>query len=78
MGFSPMFLVCQQGHKSNVDEIEEKEFIKANRLRCVKILLNNGSLTNFRTMLLGMTPLHWAAYNGDAEIVDELLKQGAP
>ena len=40
-------------------------------------MLDKGSLTNFRTQLLGMTPLHWAAYNGDEEIVEELLKNGA-
>ena len=73
-GYAPIFLACQQGHKNTLDEEDYKEYIKTNRLRCVKLLLSAGSLTNFRTSLLGMTPLHWAAFNGDEEIVDELLK----
>ena len=78
MGYAPIFLACQHGHKSTLSEQDDKEFIRANRLRCVKTLLSNGSLASFRTALLGMTPLHWAAYYGDAEVADELLKCGAP
>lgn len=44
---------------------------------CVKILLQRSADVNFRTPKLGMTPLHWAAYQGDSDMVELLLQNNA-
>ena len=76
-GYQPIFLACWQGYKSILDEEADKKQIIENRTKVVKLLLDNGALSNVRSSHQGMTPLHWAAYHGDEEIVDELLKSGA-
>ncbi len=43
------------------------------RMECVRILLEMNANVNFRTPKLGMTPLHWASYQGDAMMVNLLL-----
>ena len=77
LGYQPIFLVCWQGFKSSLDETDDRVQIRENRLTCVKLMLDNGALANVRSILLGMTPLHWAAYHGDHQIVDELMNSGA-
>jgi len=47
------------------------------RLQTVKILLGRGADVNFMTPKLKMTPLHWAAYQGDTELLKLLLDNGA-
>ena len=75
---TPLFLACLYGKpKSAVLENEETTEIQENRLKCVKILVDNGDNVNFKTEKLSMTPLHWAAFNGDTHVVKHLLNEGA-
>ena len=46
-------------------------------MMCVKTLVLNNANVNFKTPKLGMTRLHWAAYQGDGMMVKLLLDQGA-
>ena len=68
-GYTPLYLVCHRGYigvegvESNTPETRQK------RMECVKILIEKGANVNYRTPKLQMTPLHWAAYQGDAEMV---------
>ena len=39
--------------------------------------MEHGVDLNVRSGIVGMTPLHWAAYNKDANVVAHLLKNGA-
>ena len=50
---------------------------KLNRLQIVTILVENGAEINLVDKISGMTPLHWAAYNDDSDLVKYLLKKGA-
>ena len=43
----------------------------------MRILLANGADIDVKSKIVGMTPLHWAAYNDDPAVVAELLKAGA-
>ena len=47
------------------------------RLECVKILVDQGSDVNFISKSEKMTPLHWAAYHKDLEVVKYLVEKGA-
>jgi ankyrin repeat protein len=47
------------------------------RLETVRILIENGANVNFVTKNLKMTPLHWAAHQGDVELVKLLLRHKA-
>ena len=47
------------------------------RLECAKILINRGADINFMTPKLRMTPLHWASYQNDGDMVKFLLERGA-
>ena len=38
-------------------------------METIKILIDNKAEINFMTPKLRMTPLHWAAYQGDADMV---------
>ena len=39
--------------------------------------MENGADVNFMTEKLNMTPLHWAAYQSDEQMVELLLAKGA-
>ena len=75
-GFTPLFLACYKGYK-HLDPEEDAEQIKSDRLKIVKLLCNDDANVNFKTKKLGMTALHWAAYHGDIDVVNLLLKRGA-
>jgi len=47
------------------------------RLEIVKLLLEKGADINSTRAVVGLTPLHWAAYHDDAELVRYLLQKGA-
>ena len=75
---TPLFLACLYGKpKSAVLENEETTAIQEVRLKCVKILVDNGAKVNFTTKKLKMTPLHWAAFNGDTHVVKHLINEEA-
>ena len=38
-------------------------------METIQILITAGAEINFMTPKLRMTPLHWAAYQGDADMV---------
>ena len=38
-------------------------------MECIRILIAAKAEINFMTPKLRMTPLHWAAYQGDADMV---------
>ena len=40
-------------------------------------MLDNYADPNFKTSKLEMTALHWAAYHGDQNVVEELIENGA-
>ena len=58
----PCFLYCCQGH--------------AECARCILALKEGRDIVNF-TDALGMTALHYASYDGHAEIVKDLLEADA-
>ena len=58
-------------------ETRECEDANRDRLACVKILIQQGSDVNFVSRNEKMTPLHWAAYHNDVEVVKLLLEHGA-
>ena len=43
----------------------------------MNLLIAAGANINYMTPKLRMTPLHWAAYQGDSEMVEVLLQKGA-
>ena len=68
-GFSPLYLVCFKGFIGQEGLAKFDEKMRQKRIEIVKFLLDKGANVNFRTPKLQMTPLHWAAYQGDAELV---------
>ena len=51
--------------------------IRGRRLKIVQTLIKLQANVNFYSWKLQMTPLHWAAYNGDTAVVRLLLDNGA-
>ena len=51
--------------------------MKAKRLKIVKMLVDKGADVNFTRQVVLLTPMHWAAYNDDAELCRFLLSKGA-
>ena len=76
-GYTPLYLVCNKGFLGSEGMVGMTQEIKEKRLACVRILLQRTADVNFKTPILGMTPLHWAAYQGDAEMVELLLENNA-
>lgn len=76
-GLSPLFLVCLKGYVG-ADTVERArtDSVKAGRLEIAKMLVEHGANIDFRETV-GLTPLHWAAYNADAELCRFLLARGA-
>lgn len=46
-------------------------------MNSVKALVENGSNINYVKRVTKLSPLHWAAFNNDVEVVEYLLKKGA-
>ena len=55
----------------------KSEGVKAKRLEIVKMLAKEGANLNFTREVVLLTPMHWAAYNDDAELCRFLLVNGA-
>ena len=75
-GYTALFYACWKGHKGKVTP-EEIDQVKKNRFTCACLLIDEGANVNFTTQKLGKTPLHWAAYHGDVDLVRTLLRKGA-
>lgn len=76
-GMSPLFLTCLKGYVGAEGIGSRTEAVKAKRLETAKLLVKKGADVNFVREVVGLTPLHWAAYNDDAELVRFLLASGA-
>ena len=76
-GHTPLFEACRQCFIGS-DNIMKSEKKKANRLRIVELLIENEARVNIRSKHVGMTPLHWAAYNNDSNVVKLLIEKNAP
>ena len=72
-GYTPLYLVCYKGFLGAEGVAGNSPEVKEKRMQCVKILLAAGANINFMTKKLWMTALHWAAYQGDAEMVELFL-----
>lgn len=89
-GDTPLFLACMQGaplkdvmageyaeNDHEAPDEDEKALIERNkkrRLETVKLLLENGAKPIYTKGQRRMTPLHWACYHGDAELVRLLIE----
>ena len=76
-GYSPLYLVCYKGYNGADGLVGMTPEMMANRLECAKLLIQRNANVNFQTEMLGMTPLHWAAFQGDAEMTKLLIENGA-
>lgn len=74
---SPLFLASLKGYVGAEGLGSRTDAVKAKRLETAKLLVGSGANVNFVREVVGLTPLHWAAYNDDAELVRFLLANGA-
>lgn len=65
--------VCFRGYESS--NLKEQAFEA--RLKIVDKLLEAGADPNYTKEATNMTPLHWAAYNGDRQTCRHLIQNGA-
>lgn len=63
-------LACFRGYDQNEDEA------KTCRIIIVRDLIESGADFNYQKKMTLLTPLHWAAYNNDMEVVHLLIKKG--
>ena len=68
--FTPMLEACIKGYETSSKAAEAKE----PRLQIVQALLGGNAEPNKCRQLTGMTPMHWAAYNGDEGVIECLLE----
>ena len=74
---TPLFLVCLKGYVG-ADGIGSKtDSVKIKRLEIARMLVSKGADINYTRDVVGLTPLHWAAYNDDAELCRFLLANRA-
>ena len=74
---SPLFLACLKGYVGAEGVGSKTEGVKVKRLEIVKMLVEKGADLNYQREVVGLTPLHWAAYNDDADLCRYLLSKGA-
>ena len=75
-GHTPLFEACRKCYLGS-ENITESEPKKLNRYNIVKLLIDQGADVNIVAKHVNMTPLHWAAFNNDAQVVNLLLKHNA-
>ena len=68
---TPIIEACLRGYQTVGREDEAKE----NRLAIVSCLIEAGADPNSHRAVTRMTPMHWAAYNGDEGVIRYLLEQ---
>lgn len=66
-----MFLACFRCF----DQDESEAYVA--RIYCVKALVEASANVNYQKPNTQLTPLHWACFNGDKEVVKYLLSKGA-
>ena len=76
-GLTALFLVCLKGYAGADGVGANSQSIKQKRLQITKMLVEKGADLNFTREVVELTPLHWAAYNNDAELVRYLLANKA-
>ena len=76
VGYTPLLMACRKGYIGS-DFLRLQDQVKENRIRIVKLLLEKGADPNAKSTYVRMSPLHWAAYNDDADVVELLLQNGA-
>ena len=76
-GYTPLYLVCYKGYLGTDGIAASSPDTRMKRKLCVEALIKRGADINYITPKLNMTPLHWAAFQGDAELVQLLLENGA-
>ena len=69
--------MCLRGYLGSEGMAASSRATREKRLEVVKILLEHGADINIKSGIVEMTPLHWAAYNKDPNVVAYLLRQGA-
>ena len=74
---SPLFLTCRKGYVGAEGMGARSDSVKHKRLEIAKILVEKGADVNFISDVVGLTALHWAAFNDDPELVRILLAKGA-
>ena len=72
-GYTALFLACFKGYMGAEAIISKSPATKEARYRCVSLLLSKGAEPNVEAPKVNMTPLHWACYNDDADVVWALL-----
>jgi len=75
-GMTPLFLVCLKGYTGAEGVGAKMNRTKENRLKIAKCLVEQGADINAEDSI-GMTALHWACYNDDANLVRFLLERKA-
>ena len=75
-GFTPLLEACKKGY-IGAEFIKDSEKVRDDRYAVVKLLIEKGADVNIQANLVKMTPLHWACYNNDFDVVKLLLDKGA-
>lgn len=70
LDFTPLLSACFRGYDQNEDEA------KTSRIIIVRDLIESGADFNYQKKMTLLTPLHWASYNNDLEVVRLLISKG--
>ena len=74
---TPLFLACLKGYVGAEGMGARTDSVKHKRLRIARLLVEKGANVNQVREVVNMTPLHWAAFHDDADLVRFLLAKGA-